>query len=256
MTLSKQLINLLGILVAVIVLVAGLALVALPMYSQAATVEANAATVAQTNAVYQVQIDGLSAANERIDEIDQSLADLRVEIAAAPQLDDIYEIVDRVAQRADVRIESIAADEEAAWIARTALDAEGNAVVAEPAPATTNDGAVDEATDAAVEPTPTTPAESPQRQVLVTITIDVAQPYALAAVGGEEDAPTDDEPADPESADPAAARAEATAQAQKAAAFVDDIGNGPRLLAPVNVEYTAGKLTLSVLTFIRTETAP
>lgn len=252
MTLNKQLINLLGILVAVIVLVAGLALIALPMYSQAQTVDANATTVAQTNAVYQAQIDGLSAANERIDEIDQALAGLRTEIAASPQLDDVYEIVGAAAQRADVRIESIAAEDSAQFIPRTALDAEGNAVVAEPAPA--EESPAGDAPEAAEEPAAPAPSpeDSPQRQVLVTVTIDVAQPYALPAATDPE-AP---EVAAPEAeTDPAAARAAATAQAQKAAAFVDELGAGPRLLSPINVEYVGGKLTISVLTYIRTETA-
>lgn len=259
MTLNKQLINLLGILVAVIVLVAGLALIALPMYSQAQTINANATTVAQTNAVYQAQIDGLSAANERIDEIDQSLANLRTQIAAAPQLDDVYEIIGATAQQADVRIESIAAEESAPFIARTALDAEGNAVVAEPEPepepAPAEDGAAPAAeteVEEPVAPEPTTAEDAPQRQVLVTITIDVAQPYALPAAAEGEAA----DPAAPETeTDPAAVRADATAQAQKAAAFVDALGVGPRLLAPINVDYTGGKLTISVLAFIRTETA-
>ncbi|WP_298942934.1 hypothetical protein [uncultured Microbacterium sp.] len=257
MTLNKQLINLLGILVAVIVLVAGLALIALPMYSQAQTINANATTVAQTNAVYQAQIDGLSAANERIEEIDQSLANLRTQIAAAPQLDDVYEIIGATAQQADVRIESIAAEESAPFIARTALDAEGNAVVAEPEPepAPVEDGAAPAAeteVEEPVAPEPTTAEDAPQRQVLVTITIDVAQPYALPAAAEGEAA----DPAALETeTDPAAVRADATAQAQKAAAFVDALGVGPRLLAPINVEYTGGKLTISVLAFIRTETA-
>lgn len=258
MTLNKQLINLLGILVAVIVLVAGLALIALPMYSQAQAVDASAQTVAQTNSVYQVQIDGLSAANDRIGEIDQELAALRGEIAAAPQLDDVYEIIDGAAQRADVRIESIAAEDAAPWIPRAALDAEGNAVAVEPEPAATEapaDGAAtDTASEAPAAPAPTTPEDAPQQQVLVTVTVDLAQPYALPAATdpGAADA---EAPAAEAETDPAAARAAATAQAQKAAALVDDLGGGPRLLAPINVDYTGGKLTISILTFIRTEDA-
>lgn len=258
MTLNKQLINLLGILVAVIVLVAGLALIALPLYSQAQTVEASARTVAQTNSVFQAQIDVLGAANDRIGEIDQELAGLRGEIAAAPQLDDVYEIVDAAAQRADVRIETITAEDAAPWIPRTALDADGNPVEVEPAPAATEAPADGVATDTAPEepaaPAPTTPEDAPQQQVLVTVTIDLAQPYAIPAAtepGADAEAPT----AEAET-DPAAARAAATAQAQKAAVLVDDFGGGPRLLAPVNVDYTGGKLTISLLTFIRTEATP
>lgn len=256
MTLNKQFINLLGILLAVVVVVAGLALIAMPMYSQAQTTDNETATVAQSNSVYQVQIDALSAANERIDDIDENLADLRVQIAATPKLDDVFEIVGAAAQQADVRIESITGGEIAAWVPRTALDAEGNPVTVAPeAPVTdaATDGAATEGTATPAPVTPTTPETSPQQQVVLTITIDMAQPFAMPTA----DAAADDPPpaADAESVDPAAVRAAATAQAQKAAAFVDSLAVGPRLIAPTNVAYSGGKLTLSVLAFIRTEDA-
>lgn len=260
MTMNKQFINLLGILLAVVVVVAGLALIAMPMYSQAQTTDSETQTVTQGNAIYQAQIDGLSAANARIDEIDLNVADLRVEIAAAPKLDDVFEIVATAAQQADVRIESVVAGDVEQWIPRTAIDAEGNAIVAAPVEvpaadtATAEDAAAIDGDGAEVSPeVPAEPAESPQRQVLLTVTIDVAQPFALAVADAdaEQSASTDA----PEPIDPAAARAAATAQAQKAAAFVDSLAVGPRLLSPINVAYTGGKLTLSVLAFIRTEDA-
>lgn len=257
MTLNKQFINLLGILLAVVVVVAGLALIAMPMYSQAQTTDNETATVAQSNSVYQVQIDALSAANERIDDIDANLADLRVQIAATPKLDDVFEIVGAAAQQADVRIESITGGEIVAWVPRTALDAEGNPVTVAPEAPVTGDAATDgAATEGAATPAPaapTTTETSPQQQVVLTITIDMAQPFAMPGA----DAAADDPPpaADAESVDPAAVRAAATAQAQKAAAFVDSLAVGPRLIAPTNVAYSGGKLTLSVLAFIRTEDA-
>lgn len=257
MTLSKQLINLLGILVAVIVLVAGGALIAFPMYSQALAIGANATNVAQSNAVYQAQIDGLSAANERIDEIDVDLAELRKEIAAQPQLDDAYEIIAAAAQRADVRIESVTASEMEAWLPRAGHDENGNAVEQSTEPAAGSGDSADAAGDGsdatAAESTPkraAPSADSPQRQIMLTVVIDVAQPYALAVPGAEAPAVDADAEAAP---DAASVRAAATERARKASAFVDDLGGGPRLLAPVNIEYASGKLTLSVLTFIRTE---
>ena len=65
MTLNKQLINLLGILLAVVVLVAGLALIAYPMFAQAQTLDGNTRTVAQTNSVYQAQVDSLLKDGDR-----------------------------------------------------------------------------------------------------------------------------------------------------------------------------------------------
>lgn len=262
MTLSKQLINLLGILVVVVVLVMGVALIGMPMFAQAQTINSNADSVDQSNAVYQTQIDTLSAANDRIDEIDGNLAALRGEIAAAPQLDDIHEIVDVAAKAADVRIESVVAGEVEQWTPRTAVDTAGNPVAeagasAEaPDPATSAQAEPDAAAPdtAATAPAPPAPAAgedaSPQQQVLVTVIVDLTLPYALP---GADDADAESGDAEDVEVDAAAVRAEMTADAQKSAAFVDALGVGPRLLSPVNLEYSTGKLTLSVLTFIRTE---
>ncbi|WP_454130006.1 hypothetical protein [Microbacterium aurum] len=256
MTLNKQLINLLGILLAVVVLVAGLALIAYPMFAQALDTDTKTRTVAQTNSVYQAQVDSLSAAEADSVQLDASLADLRLQIAATPKLDDVYEIVDTAAKKADVRVESVTADSEEAFVPRTQVDEDGKVVVEAPAPAVADDAAAtdagsDQAADAAAEETApvVAPMESPQRQVLVTITIDVSQPYQVSDDDIDAGASADDE------GDPADARSASTDQAQKAADLVDALGAGPRLLAPINVAYSDGKLTLSTLAFIRTEDA-
>lgn len=252
MTLNKQLINLLGILLAVVVLVAGLAFIAYPMFAQAQTLDKNRTNVSQTNSVYQTQIDTLAAAEANIDELDASLAALRQQIAATPKLDDVYEIVDTAAKKADVRVESVTADAESPWVARTAVDENGNVVEATPAPAAT-DTATDTSADAststdAASQAPAASTESPQRQVLVTVTIDLAQPYTVdEATEGDAAANADE--------DPAEVRTTLTDQAQKAADLVDAFGGGPRLLSPINVAFSDGKLTLSTLAFIRTEDA-
>lgn len=254
MTLNKQLINLLGILLAVVVLVAGLALIAYPMFAQAQTLDKNTSTVAQTNAVYQTQIDALSAAEAKSDELDANLAALRQQIAATPKLDDVYEIVDDAAKKADVRVENVTAADPTAWTARTAVDAAGNPIEATPVPAAT-DAATDTTTDAststdAAAQTPATPAasgDSPQQQVTLTVTIDMTLPYEVA--DADSASSSDSEP------DAEDARAAATDAAEKASAFVDALDVGPRLLSPVNVAYADGKLTLSTLAFIRTEDA-
>jgi Tfp pilus assembly protein PilO len=88
MNIPKQLINLLGAVVVIGVVVAGLALIALPMYGSSQTTDASARTVAQTNDVYDIQVQTLAAERERMDEITTDLASLRRQIAAIPQLDD------------------------------------------------------------------------------------------------------------------------------------------------------------------------
>ncbi len=85
-----------------------------------------------------------------------------------------------------------------------------------------------------------------QRQLLLTIEIDVALPYAVAPDGDEPVAADDD-------TEGAEARAAATAQAQKAADFVDALGVGPRLISPIDVAYSGTKLTVTVLAYFQVE---
>ena len=87
--------------------------------AQAQTLDKNRTNVSQTNSVYQTQIDTLAAAEANIDELDASLAALRQQIAATPKLDDVYEIVDDAAKKADVRVENVTAADPTAWTART-----------------------------------------------------------------------------------------------------------------------------------------
>ncbi|GAA1640953.1 hypothetical protein [Microbacterium flavum] len=246
MTLNRQLITLAGVLVAAVVLALGLALIAAPMFSQAQALDANTRQVTQTNATYQAQIDALSLAEKNIADTDAAVATLRTQIAAIPALDDIYEIVGAVAQSQDVRIESITAEDPAPFVPRDTLDADGTAVAAPtptPAASPSEDG-VDAAATAPAPPS--SAADAPQQQVSVKIVVDLSQPYALPAADA---AP----PALDDAADPAAVRAAATERAMKAAAFVDALGKGPRLVAPVDVAYADSTLTVQLLTFIRTE---
>ncbi|WP_282836764.1 hypothetical protein [Microbacterium flavum] len=246
MTLNRQLITLAGVLVAAVVLALGLALIAAPMFSQAQALDANTRQVTQTNATYQAQIDALSLAEKNIADTDAAVATLRTQIAAIPALDDIYEIVGAVAQSQDVRIESITAEDPAPFVPRDTLDADGTAVAAPtPTPAASPSEDGEDAAATAPAP-PSSAADAPQQQVSVKIVVDLSQPYALPAADA---AP----PALDDAADPAAVRAAATERAMKAAAFVDALGKGPRLVAPVDVAYADSTLTVQLLTFIRTE---
>ena len=89
----KQLITVIGLAVSLGVVAVAVALVALPMWVQALGVDAQTATVAQTNALYQTQVDTLLVEQERQDEIDASVAALRAEIPATNQLDDVFEVI-------------------------------------------------------------------------------------------------------------------------------------------------------------------
>lgn len=225
MTLNKQLINLLGILVVVGILVAGIALIAVPMIGQAQTTSSQAKTVEQTNSVYEAQIVQLTAAQADQAQLDADTAELRAEIPATTQFDDVFEIAINAATAHQLTIQSVTVAEPAPWTARAAVGEDGAAVPAPaestPAEGATDGAATDGATDAAtgdaeVTTPPVDPASSPRQQAAVTITVP-APDFATAT------------------------------------AYVDSLKDGLRLLNPVQFDYTGGILTVTVDTFIRTE---
>ncbi len=257
MNANKQLINLAGIVLVVVLLVAGVALIAMPLYSQSQSIDSQVGTVAQSNMLYEQQIAALSAAETEIDRIDSDVADLRREIAAFPQLDDAHRLISAAAEKVDVRIQTVEAAAPTAWQPRGMPAVEGTEASA---PAETAPAAAEAAGAAPTGETPA-PAEapgdeaSPNRQVLLTITIDTALPY---------DVDTDDESADAdddsETADEGEASAEETARrleglARKAVDFIDALRAGPRLITPVDLKYDDGSAVITVLTYFRSETS-
>lgn len=228
MNIPKQLINLLGAVVVIGVVVAGIALIALPMYGSSQTTDASARTVAQTNDVYDIQVQTLAAERERMDEITADLAGLRRQIAAIPQLDDVFEIVIASAADTGATITSVTASDPEAWAPRGAASDDPTAT----APA---DTAVEPATPEA-EPTESEPA-SPET--------DATEAGATAPADGTT-APS------PSQQVPLTIVVE-LADASQAAAFMDALGRGPRLLAPIDGTLADGTLTVTALAFIRTD---
>lgn len=228
MNIPKQLINLLGAVVVIGVVVAGIALIALPMYGSSQTTDASARTVAQTNDVYDIQVQTLAAERERMDEITADLANLRRQIAAIPQLDDVFEIVIASAADTGATITSVTASDPEPWAPRGAAPDDPTAT----APA-------DESATANAEPTEPV---GPEPSAPETDAADVA---ATAPAGGAT------EPA-PSQQVPLTIVVE-LADASQAAAFIDALGRGPRLLAPIDGTLADGTLTVTALAFIRTE---
>lgn len=228
---NRQLVNLVGLLLVVAILVAGVALVALPMYAQSQTIDANTLSVEQTNAVFEVQIAQLTAAGEQVEAIDADLAALRSAIPAKTSLDDVFEIIAAASDRADVTISTIKVVDPEQWAPRAGVDTDPSAAAAAEA-APDADAATDPATDdgsaevtdgSATDETATDEAATdeqvgpqPQQQLTVTIEVEVAD-------------------------------------AEAAMAFVDALGRGKRLIAPIDATLADGTLTVTVLTFIRTE---
>lgn len=218
MNANRQLINLTGLLLVVAILVAGVALIALPMYTESQTIDSSTRSIEQTNSVYEAQITQLSAAEARIDEIDADLAALRAEIPAATRLDDVFEIIAAAADRVDAVVNTIKVGDAEQWVPRAGVGEEEE-LVATPEPevdASAEQPASDSETTAATPPTEPDDGPGPQQQLAVTIEVEV-----------------DD--------------------AKAAMAFVDALGRGKRLLAPIDAKLDDGTLTVTVLTFIRTE---
>ena len=115
----KQLINLIGVLVSVAILALGVFLVAMPLVTQGLGVSAQTQQVAQTNALYQTQVDALNKAKQNKAQTDAAVAALRAQIPATPRLDEVFDLVARASQSSGVTIASVTAGTPAPFVART-----------------------------------------------------------------------------------------------------------------------------------------
>lgn len=228
----KQLINIIGLIVSIGIIALGVVLVAIPVWIQSLAVDAQTATASETNQMYQVQVDALLAEQERIDEIDASVAGLRAEIPAAADLDDVFEVIAKAANSSGVILSSATAGEPAAFVVRTAPTAVGEGVTAPTAPAedpdTESGGAGDGSGEAETEPAPEGGATeaTPEQTLPARQEID----FAISATAND--------------------MAQATA-------FLDALRSGPRLLslitAVTNQTGTAVDVQITALTFVDME---
>jgi len=118
----KQLITVIGLIVSLGVVALGVFLVAAPLYLQSIATDQQTASVANTNAIYQAQVDALLAESERQGEIDASVATLRSQIPALPQLDGVFEVVGRAAEATGASIQEITAGVTVPFEPRTSAD--------------------------------------------------------------------------------------------------------------------------------------
>ena len=225
MNVPRQMINLIGIVLVVGILVAGIALIALPPYGSAQAIDVDTRNVAQTNQLYQVRVTSLSEAAEHMDELTADVTQLRLQIPASSHLDDVVQIAVDAAAATGATIEGFEAAEPEAWAPRTGMGEDGTEAAPVDAPAadpeaTTGDAPAPEATGEPTSPAPATGATdasaSPQRQIPVTIRV---------AVTG----------------------------AAAAAAFMDAMGQGSRLLLPIDGTLDGPTLTVTALALVRTE---
>ncbi|WP_396641573.1 hypothetical protein [Microbacterium sp.] len=237
MNIPKQFLNLIGAIVVLAVVTAGVLLLALPLYTQSSTTATDANLVAQTNAGYEAQIASLREREADMDEIEDTVAELRREIPAEPLLDDVFEVVAAAADTAGVSIQTVTVGETSAWAPRAALTPDAvlstdGAPAAEAAPVTP---------DATTEGTP--PAEGTDTMTTDPTTADSTTTDAATV-------------ADPQIqvAFTVTVTAPSPAQAER---FIDALGEGNRLIGIVHSALTSGAdsydLTVNALAFARTE---
>ena len=219
----KHIVTAIGLIVSLGVIALGVFLVAMPLYFQAVSVDGQTATVASTNALYQAQVDELTAQQENLGEIEANVAGLRAQIPATGQLDDVFEVVARAAEASGVQITSVTAGEQVAYSTRTGVTEGDPAAVPAPVP---------EATEAATDATSGT-------------STDAAAPAPDAAAGaGRQQVDF-------------AISATAT-DMEQATAFLDALRAGPRLLNSVTATMTQSgegtvDIQVSALTFVDAE---
>ncbi|MFF2485592.1 hypothetical protein ACFVSU_04280 [Microbacterium sp. NPDC058062] len=137
----KHLVTAIGLIVSLGVIALGVFLVAMPLYFQAVAVDGQTATVASTNALYQAQVDELTAQQENLDAITANVAGLRSQIPATGQYDDVFEVVGNAAAESGVAITSVTAGEQVVYATRTgATEGDPAAATAAPGPAATDAG--------------------------------------------------------------------------------------------------------------------
>ncbi len=172
----KQLINIGGVLVTVIILALGIMLGALPLFSESQSTDAEAKQVKQSNDVFEIQVQALRAQEANIEELDAELAELRAMIPTNEFNDQVFEIIVSAAAATGSQIVSASASDYAAWTPPLRADgtspqADAAAVAAQAAPdeAATND------TDAEAAPAPT-PVTAPVDEARVSV------PFQLSVV--------------------------------------------------------------------------
>jgi hypothetical protein len=177
---NKQLVNLIGGAAALAIIVLGIVVGAVPLYSTANATNADAQHVADQNNTQQAVLDGLTAQAADTTELDADVAELRAEIPKTPHLDDVLLLAVEAAQAQGGSVTSLAPGEMAAFAARTG-EPEGSAA---PAPAATADATAGTTADAATAPPAdgSAPAADEAQQIPVTVTIEAPNVEAATRI--------------------------------------------------------------------------
>lgn len=232
MRIPRRLINIAGTLLVLVALIAGTVLMALPVYFESFELAAEKRKVEASNGQLQSQIDALRTKEAEMPAVDADLESLHRQLPPIPQLDDVTQLVIKSAGRADVTITNVSFSP---WVP---FEPRGGQVVIEELPNTATGVSAEQAGasgEAAKPPSgeagnpseaeagpPTTvapPADAPELQIPVTITVTAPD---LAA----------------------------------ATRFMDELRSGPRLFQPDSIAFAEDQdlefsLTVTGLVFVR-----
>ncbi|MDQ7878089.1 hypothetical protein Q9R08_08905 [Microbacterium sp. QXD-8] len=223
----KQLVTAIGLIVSLGVIALGVFLVAMPLYFQAVGVDGQTATVTNTNAIYQAQVDHLTEEEENLERINAEVAELRSQIPATAQLDDVFEVVGRAAEASGVSLTSVTAGEQVLFTTRIGV-IDGDTAAVAPAPT----------------PEPTPAATEGATDTITGTTTEAAAGAGIADAAGRQQVDF-------------VITASATDMAQ-ATAFLDALRAGPRLLNSVTATTSQGSegtfdMQITALTFMDAE---
>lgn len=185
---TKQLVNLIGAVVSVGILLAGALLFALPQFTGAQRISADAASVEQSNATQQAVLDGLAAQAADMTALDAEVAKLRRVVPASVRADDIVQLAADAASTQGGKVVAVTVGETTPFAARTAEAAAGTADGAAATETTTETTEPTQESDAAPTDAPApadgaaVPAGDGPQQVSITLSISTPDSTKATAV--------------------------------------------------------------------------
>ncbi|MFJ6677818.1 hypothetical protein ACIQLK_01660 [Microbacterium sp. NPDC091382] len=185
---TKQLVNLIGAVVSVGILLAGALLFALPQFTGAQRISADAASVEQSNATQQAVLDGLAAQAADMTALDAEVAKLRRVVPASVRADDIVQLAADAASTQGGKVVAVTVGETTPFAARTAEAAAGTADGAAATETTTETTEQTQESDAAPTDAPAAadgtavPAGDGPQQVSITLSISAPDSTKATAV--------------------------------------------------------------------------
>ncbi len=170
---NKQLVNVIGAAATLGILLIGVLVFALPMFSTASSTWKAADDVATQNRAQQTVLDTLTAQSADMTELDATVATLRDEIPAAAHLDDVVLLAVEAARENGGTVTTITPSPAVPFAPRAA---EADAAAAPPAEeeAASAGEATSDAGAPTAAPTPAAPAADAPQQISVTLGVEAA----------------------------------------------------------------------------------